>query len=200
LWVVSNSCTDFKQQVEEEGGWGESKSDGLHVMHPAAAAACRFVERPHFQATRTCHAGRSLPVHCARFAAFCRPTRNRRAMEGIASLNVCAGPIAVSSQALTPLPRAPVEALLHWKLFIRCRSLRLLKMVEDGLHECTRERGGACIDEATRDGDTGPRMHREPVTSPVGCSTFCGIRLRLLEVVEDGRIAAPERAARYTHP
>jgi len=121
-------------------------------------------------------------------------------MEGIAPLSVCAGPIAVSSQALTPLPRAPVEALLHRKLFTRCRPLRLLKMVKDGPQWRIRERGGACIDEATWDGDTGPRMHREPVTSPVGCSTFCVIRLRLLEVVEDGRIAAHDRVSKYTHP
>ena len=37
-------------KLKEEGEWSESKSSGLHVLHPAAAAACRFVEMPHRQA------------------------------------------------------------------------------------------------------------------------------------------------------
>jgi len=47
-WAIHEQTSNNKW--EEEGGWGESKSGGLHVMHPVAAAVCCFVERPHCQA------------------------------------------------------------------------------------------------------------------------------------------------------
>ena len=46
------------------------------------------------------------------------------------------------------------------------RPLRLLKMVEDGLHGRNRVSGGARFDEATWDGDIVLRMHQEPGIVP----------------------------------
>jgi hypothetical protein len=47
----------------------------------------------------------------------------------------------------------------------RCQPIHLLKMIEDGPHECTQVSGGACFDKATGNGCTVPRMHWELVTA-----------------------------------
>ena len=44
---------------EEQGGQGESKSGGRHVMHSAAATVCRYVKWPHCQQL----GGRLWPWH-----------------------------------------------------------------------------------------------------------------------------------------
>jgi len=54
---------------------GGEQISGLHVMHPAAAAACRVVEKPHFQAL-----GReimALICHCCEIALLCTQGRAR---------------------------------------------------------------------------------------------------------------------------
>ena len=80
---------------KKEGGWGESKSDSLHVMRPAAAATCRVVNRLHFQAlgreivTSICNCCR-IVVLCTQGRARCTIMRNQEMDEHVLLSGRCA--------------------------------------------------------------------------------------------------------------
>jgi len=150
-------------QWEKEGGWGDSKSNGLHVMNPATAAACRFVKTVKFPSAVEGDRGLDTPSLIN--------SRARKAVHGVQTIMrnkwlvvdkdervLLSGRCAREGAAASARHCRP--ALLSGPL------LRLLKMVEDGPANRTRMSSRVSFDNATWQGNAVPCVQWQAVAAP----------------------------------
>jgi len=161
---------------EEEGGWGESKSGGLHAVHRTAAAACCVVDRLHFRAL-----GREIVVsicHCCGIVMLCTQGLARCAIMRNQWLVVRKDARVSFSDQYAGVEAA--GAARHWAS-PPCILVRPVPMVRCDSRWCNRPHAMATGICRYLQGQT--LSHEKPITVPFPCRRS---RVSLLQIVVTG--------------